>query len=38
MKQLRREAGDCRGVAVGVIEDVPTNAHLLLLAEETQKW
>lgn len=38
MKELRREAGDCRGVAMGVIEDIPTNKHLLLLAEETRKW
>jgi len=38
MKELRRQAGDCRGVALGVIEDIPTNQHILLLAEETQKW
>lgn len=38
MKSLQREAGDCRGVALGVIEDIPTNEHLLLLAEETRTW
>lgn len=38
MKSLQSEAGDCRGVALGVIEDIPTNEHLLLLAEETRTW
>jgi hypothetical protein len=37
-RELLGEAGDCRGVVMGVTEDVPTSEHLALLAEETRKW
>lgn len=38
LQELLREAGDGRGVAIGVLEDIPTNDHLRLLAAETQAW
>ena len=33
-----REAGDGRGVLMGVLEDVPTAEHMAVLAEETRNW
>ena len=38
LRTLQHEAGDGRGVALGVLEDVPTSAHLPLLAEEARQW
>jgi hypothetical protein len=37
-RALLREAGDGRGVLMGVLEDVPTAEHLAVLAEETRNW
>ncbi len=38
LRRLRHESGDLRGVALAIIEDIPTSEYIVPLAEEVRSW